>query len=378
MNEIISAGPLPAIDSLHAWGIAVIHAFQTIACPAITALAQAFTFLGEPWIYLAVIPLLFWCVDERRGARVALALLISNGIVSAIKVTLAVPRPGRFDPSVELITPPDPWSTPSGHSSGSAVLWPLAMLDRNRYEAGTNGRAAKRLAPRLAPRLAVAIGIPLLVGLSRVYLGVHYPTDVLFGWAIGAAFSLTVLIGLPALKALAEAGDADGAAGNPVARVWRSLAAYRESTGRSFRSFKLALAALVAFALNALNPADSSMGGAVFGFAAGYIILTDTGSRDDEKRSLPRFSARDGKIPQKALRLVLGVAALVGLYIGLKRVLPGELSPYYSLCRFIRYGLLGLWVSLGAPLAFAKIGLAGKPAAGTGAGIAPRDADKAE
>lgn len=364
MNEISAAGALPAIDAMHAWGIAVIHAFQTIACPALTLLAQAFTFLGEPWIYLAVIPLLFWCVDERRGAHVALALLISNGIVNAIKVSLAVPRPGRFDPSVELITPPDPWSTPSGHSSGSAVLWPLAMLDRNQHEAG-NG-AGGITARRLAPRVAIAIGFPLLVGLSRVYLGVHYPTDVLFGWAIGAAFSIAVLIGLPALKAFTGTGAPDGTgtlSGNPIARVWRSLEAYRESTGRSFRSFKLAGAALVAFALNAANPADSSMGGAVFGFAAGYIILTDKGSQDEGKRSLPRFSARDGNIPRKALRLVLGVAALVALYIGLSRVLPGVSSPYYSLCRFLRYGLLGLWVSLGAPLAFVKIGLAGKPAA---------------
>ena len=347
MNEIIAAGPAPAIDAMHAWGIAVIRAFQTIACPAMTAVAKAITFIGEPWTYLAVIPLIFWCIDERRGARVALALLVSNGIVSAIKVSLAVPRPGRFDPSVELVAPPDPWSTPSGHSSGTAVLWPLAMLDRDRRSG------------RFALRLAIAIGIPLLVGLSRVYLGVHYPTDVLFGWAIGAAFSLTVLIGLPALKAIANAESPEG---NPIARVWRSLSEYRESTGRSFRSFKLAGAALVAFALNAANPGDSSMGGAVFGFAAGYIILTDNGSRESGKRTLPRFSARDGNLPLKALRLVLGVVALAALYIGLKRVLPGVSSPYYSLCRFIRYGLLGLWVSLGAPLAFAKIGLAGKPA----------------
>lgn len=342
-----SAHASPAMDALFAWGIAVIHAFQHVASPALTAFARAVTCLGEPWAYLAILPFVFWCLDEKRGARLGLSVLLANGIVGALKVNLAVPRPGTIDPSVELITPPDPWSTPSGHAAGSAVLWPVLALDgRKNRDSGT--RAGNR-AGSFACRLSVALTVPLLVGLSRVYLGVHYPTDVLFGWGIGALFSIAVIVLLPYLGKLASAASDDPESRvNPLARIRRSLDASRAASGGSFRSFKLALAAIAGFALNAATPGDSSMGGAVFGFALGYIFLTEGA----------RFSARSGSTLQKALRFALGLAVLALLYVGLKRVLPGVSSPYYSLCRFVRYGLLGFWVTFGAPLAFVRLGLA--------------------
>lgn len=331
------------MDALFAWGIAVIHAFQQVASPALTVLARAVTFLGEPWVYLAILPFVFWCVSEKRGARLGLSVLLANGIVGALKVNLAIPRPGTIDPSVELITPPDPWSTPSGHSAGSAVLWPVLALD-GRKKSDTGNSAGS-----LAGRLSVALVIPLLVGLSRVYLGVHFPTDVFFGWGIGALFSIFVIALLPALGNLASAGSDDPESRvNPIARIHRSIDAHRAASGGSFRSFKLALAAIAGFALNAATPGDSSMGGAVFGFALGYVFLTEG----------TRFSARSGSALQKAIRYALGLAVLAVLYVGLKRVFPGASSPYYSLCRFVRYGLLGFWVTFGAPLAFVRLGLA--------------------
>lgn len=343
-----TAQAAPFMDPILAWGLAVIHAFQSISSPTLTAFARAVTFLGEPWIYLAVLPLVYWCVDERRGFRLAMALFLANGIVNGLKTRLAVPRPGTRDPLVELIARPKSWSTPSGHAAESATLWPILAL---------SGGTTARRAYRLSIRLSVALGVPLLVGLSRVYLGVHYPTDVLFGWAIGALFSTAVLVMLPALErhpafAPVMREDATGA----LASVRRSLDAYRAASGKTFISLKLALAAAVAFALNALCPEDSSMGGAVFGFAAGYILLTAgkiPGASPDA-----RFSARTGTAMRKAARVAVGIVVLIGLSIALKRALPGVASPYYTLARFIRYGLLGLWASWGAPVVFLRTGLA--------------------
>ncbi len=353
-----SAHASPAMDALFAWGIAVIHAFQLVASPALTVFARAVTFLGEPWVYLAILPFVFWCVNEKRGARLGLSVLLASGIVGSLKVNLAIPRPGTIDPSVELITPPDPWSTPSGHAAGSAVLWPVLALGGRKND--DSDRAGKR-AGNLACRLSVALGIPLLVGLSRVYLGVHYPTDVLFGWAIGAVFSIFVIALLPALGNLAQAGSDDPESRvNLIARIHRSIDAHRASSGGSFRSFKLALAAIAAFALNAATPGDSSMGGAVFGFALGYIFLTEkkaaASTAGDSNGA--RFSARSGSALQKAIRCALGLAVLAVLYVGLKKAFPGDSSPYYSLLRFIRYGLLGFWVTFGAPITFVRLGLA--------------------
>jgi membrane-associated phospholipid phosphatase len=353
MYELSSAAQAASIpfEAILVWGLGIIRAIQTHANPALTLAARAVTFLGEPWPYLAVLPFILWCVDERRGFRLAASVIVANGVVNALKVGLSVPRPGALDPSVELVAPPDPWSTPSGHSAGAATLWPILALGRR---AAGEGR-------ELA--LAISFGIPFLVGLSRVYLGVHYPTDVLFGWAIGATVSLTALVAIPALERTPLFSRAvDPEARGFLAGIRRSLDAHREATGRSARSFKLLAAAVVAFALNAACPEDSSMGGAFFGLAVGYILLTD-GKGDEDSRGR-RFSARDGSIAQKAVRLALGLAALAVLYVGLKRVLPGVSSPYYTLARFTRYAILGLWASWGAPLAFSRLGLAdtAKPA----------------
>ncbi len=349
MYELSAAAQAASVpfEAILAWGLAVIRALQAHSSPALTLAARAITFLGEPWPYLAILPFVFWCVDERRGFRLAASVVVATGVVNAFKVGLSVPRPGTLDPTVQLVTPPDPWSTPSGHSAGAATLWPILALGSR--PAG-KGRAGA---------LAVALGIPFLVGVSRVYLGVHYPTDVLFGWAIGATVSLLALVGIPALvRTPLFARSVDPEARGFLAGLRRSLEAHREATGRSARSFKLLAAAVVAFALNAACPEDSSMGGAFFGLAVGYILLAD---RKESPTGQPkRFSAKEGGLARKAGRLALGLAVLALLYVGLKRVLPGVSSPYYILARFLRYALLGLWASWGAPLAFLKLGLAGR------------------
>ena len=323
-------------SAILAWGLEVIRAFQAWGNPAITDIAKLITKIGGPLPYLAIVAAIFWCVDEKRGFKLGVAVFLSNGINVSIKNTLQVPRPFTVDPAVQLTPIHDPWSTPSGHSQNTAAFWPTLLL------------GWKKGARAYAPRLALAIAIPLLVGLSRVYLGVHYPTDVAFGWALGALVSFSLVFLAPLLKSRYESS------GGAVAKLRDYFARARAESGRSLKSPKLALAAAAALILNATSHGDSSMGGALFGFAAGYIVLTD---RDEG--GAPRFSAASGSIAQKAIRFALGLAGFFLLYIALKRFLPGANSPHYELCRFLRYGILGFWLSALAPMAFLKLKLAG-------------------
>jgi len=340
MAEMTALVPAPGgpLDAMYAWGLSVIHALQGAENPVITIIARGFTMLGGPVFYLIAIPVLLWCVDERRGFRIGMAVFVSNGLNVALKRNLRVPRPFMVDPSVGLIGETG-YSTPSGHSQNGAVLWPLLL--------GT--WKGKWLG--VGVRVALAIALPLCIGASRVYLGVHYPTDVFLGWAIGGVISVITLFAMPAVERAFAASR-----GDMITGIRESLKSYREATGRSFRSFKFALAAIVAFALNATSQGDSSMGGLVFGFAAGYILLTD-GAKDGTSDG-ERFSAGKGSLPKKAARLAIGFAGLAALYLGLKELLPGEASQYYVLCRFLRYGLVGLWGSWGAPQVFRRIKLA--------------------
>lgn len=108
------------------------------------------------------------------GRKAAFALAASHLLVQALKRTIARPRP-QLPPGVYcLATAPDRFSFPSGHAAAALSI-------------------ALGVAPVLgAPLGGVAITVALVVGFSRCYLGVHYPGDVLAGWALallGIAFS---------------------------------------------------------------------------------------------------------------------------------------------------------------------------------------------
>jgi undecaprenyl-diphosphatase len=99
----------------------------------------------------------------------ALTLTISHGLVEVVKRTIVRPRP-RLPVGLEwLVQPPDRFSFPSGHAAAAmAIALPLAL--------GLG-----------LPGGLLVLALAVLVGISRCYLGVHYPGDVLAGWTIALA-----------------------------------------------------------------------------------------------------------------------------------------------------------------------------------------------
>jgi membrane-associated phospholipid phosphatase len=114
------------------------------------------------------------------SGRVRLALIVAAVLIGAalftdhVKDLVERPRPPG-EPLVSAVG----YSFPSGHTLNSTVTYGLVALVA----------ARSRLPPALR-RIAVAVGVivPAMVGLSRIALGVHYPSDVLAGWLGGLAF----------------------------------------------------------------------------------------------------------------------------------------------------------------------------------------------
>jgi undecaprenyl-diphosphatase len=133
----------------------------------------SFAVLGLVVIVVAAFLLL---VRQYRAAIFVTLAVISGTILSTVsKIFFDRPRPP--DAVLRVFTS----SFPSGHATVSAVTYLtlgalLAYLSKDRRQG--------------AFCLGVAIAITLIVGVSRVYLGVHYPTDVLAGWSLGAAWAL--------------------------------------------------------------------------------------------------------------------------------------------------------------------------------------------
>lgn len=109
--------------------------------------------------------------DAARNAAIVLAL--SHVFVQLVKRTVNRPRPSVREATESLVAEPDRFSFPSGHSAAAmAVCFSYAMA---------------------FPALSVPlIGLAVLVGASRVFLGVHYPGDVVVGQALAIATALLV------------------------------------------------------------------------------------------------------------------------------------------------------------------------------------------
>jgi undecaprenyl-diphosphatase len=124
---------------------------------------------------------------ERREAVAWLAVGVGAAVLpELLKPLVARPRPALWP----WLIPTSGYSFPSGHAVAGAALYPLlgwmALRPRGRGVAGY--------------LLGLAVG--LFVGLGRLYAGVHWPSDVLAGWALGVALSLGAVRWLSAPRAL--------------------------------------------------------------------------------------------------------------------------------------------------------------------------------
>ena len=170
-------------------------AFDTSILLALRVAGDTADPIGPPWfesvmrdltalgstVVLAIITLAtagFLFVTNRRKLALLLVLAVSLGTVlsNTLKFLVARPRPELVAHVVQVQT----MSFPSGHAMLSAVTY-LTIGALLAYD--QSGIRVKTYI------LGVAIFLSLLVGISRVYLGVHYPTDVLAGWAIGGAWA---------------------------------------------------------------------------------------------------------------------------------------------------------------------------------------------
>lgn len=148
-------------------------------------MVRDFTALGSTGVLtiitLGVVGWLMFSGKRRTAGLVLVAILCGVVFSSLLKVGFARPRPDLVPHSVAVFTN----SFPSGHAMMSAVIY----LTLGYLVARTQRAAALKVY-----LLFLALFLTLLVGLSRIYLGVHWPSDVLAGWAVGACWALLCLL----------------------------------------------------------------------------------------------------------------------------------------------------------------------------------------
>ncbi|MEM7436048.1 MAG: phosphatase PAP2 family protein [Myxococcota bacterium] len=176
----VNLGPIGADVAFLRW-------LESIRDPRWTAVMVEVTELGGTLGTAAVMTVAVLGLSLSRHRRAALYVLVtyvgSVLITRAAKVAFARPRPSSE--IVTAITEARSFSFPSGHALGTMVLYGSLVI------------AAMAIGNRRATRLSVALAAVVIpwVGVSRCYLGVHFGSDVVAGWALGLAWlNLTLLL----------------------------------------------------------------------------------------------------------------------------------------------------------------------------------------
>jgi len=326
------------MDNLLNSGLQLIQWFQALGT-WLLPLMKFFTFLGSIQFYLLVAPLILWCIDAKLGIRLGLFLMINATVNAALKVAFHQPRPYWYSSSVKVFgSAENSFGAPSGHAQNAVIVW------------GT-------LADRIKTRAAWIVGLIFIfmIGISRLYLALHFPQDILLGWLFGAIMLWVFLrCEKPVVSWIKKFTI-------PIQIVLIFL-------------FSLGLVLLVVFpqlllgswtipddwVKNAsfafpgeplINPLSFSnlltSTGAFFGLAAGWIWIDALGG----------FSIK-GQWYKRLARYILGVVGVLILYKGLGYFLPeAETLVSYTL-HYLQYALIGFWMSGVAPWLFITLKLA--------------------
>jgi len=316
--------------------IPIIQNLQSLG-EGFVGIMKLFTFLGNEEFYLILFPILFWCVDNSLGFRSGVILLISGCVNTYFKWIFRLPRPYWISSDVVAHTSETSFGAPSGHSQNAVAMWGLiAASIRKPWAWG------------------VAIFLIFMIGLSRIVLGVHFFLDVITGWTLGALV-LWVFLRL-----------------EPTVGKWIAHKNVRVKVGLSFLASTglIAIAVLILWALSywevpihwmqnaqlAIPDAEPisplaissviSNAAVLFGVSAGYVIMNQMGG----------FKTQ-GKFSQQIIKYGIGIIGVLLIWLGLDIIFPEGVTISALIFRYVRYGLAGLWISLGAPWIFIKLKL---------------------
>lgn len=285
---------------------------EGVRTPFLDQFFQFITYFGQELIILAVICTLYWCVDKRFAYQLGFTYFTAGLFVQTLKITFRIPRPWILDPGFHpvesAVAGATGYSFPSGHTQGGTSLFaPLALNARKNWQ-------------KILCILAF-----LLIGLSRMYLGVHTPKDVLVSMGISLLFSWLVY-------------------------HYRSFLV--DSTAH-IRSIALVLCALSIFVciysllllsngtIDTHYASDCCKAGAAgLGFAAGFYL---------ERTYLNFDTHTSGKITQAA-KLFIGLGITLFLKSGMKALFVPSIP-----LKMLEYFILVLWVIVIYPYCFTRI-----------------------
>ena len=289
----------------------IMYFFSNIHSPVLDTIAQILTILGEEYVIIAVAMIFFWCIDKKKGFASFFSMLVALNLMNIVKVIVKFPRPWTVLKDLNVVRKETAtgYSFPSGHATMSSSFYgSLAMMFKTKHVR------------------IICTSLVIIISLLRVYLCAHWPIDVIFG--IGLGFICALIFS-------------------------RFAIAFQENVKKKAKHMEIGaavmlIAGLVVAILCDMNQIDPAMNQDL------YVGLAITGSCllfSTIEQVTIAFKI-DGTALQKVVRYILGMAGIMLLLIGLKKVLPEG-----AVFRYMRYAVTGLWAVWLFPLIGKKIGL---------------------
>lgn len=300
----------------------LLYVLEGLRTPVGDAFFSLITHLGEETLFIVAGLLVFWCIDKWEGYYLLSVGLTGTVINQFLKLWFRIPRPWVKDPSFTIVesarAEATGYSFPSGHTQSSVGVF------------GSAARWHRQKAVRL-----VCILLCVLVPLSRMYLGVHTPADVL----VGSGMALALVLGLK--KPMLEGND---------------------------RNMKLLIAGMLAMAVGLLLyvelypfPADVDAHNLLSGRKNAYTMLGCLVGAAviyvGEKRYV-NFETKAVWWAQ-VLKVVLGLALVLLVKEGLRAPLDTLFGGHLG-ARAVRYFLIVLTAGFFWPMTFRRFGKLGE------------------
>ncbi len=292
---------------------------------------QAITALGYEQFFVLLLPTIYWCLDQAVGLRMGIALLLGTNLNTFFKFLFHNPRPFWIGDNIVVYSHESSFGLPSGHAQVAASVWGwLAVEVKKRWFTIT------------------AIVLIFLIGFSRLYLGVHFLSDVLLGWLLGG---LLVLLMARLRGPVGRWFDGLSLGAKLVWILVSTVVMTLLVLGARWLSSGWTMQADWAARAGEVDPFDLNgvftISGTWLGMLGGYVLLMENKGR---------FLAGQGGW-RRIARFFAGLVGIGVLYAGLGQLFPDNADFISYALRVVRYVLIGLWVSWWGPVVFEKLGL---------------------
>jgi membrane-associated phospholipid phosphatase len=283
------------------FGTQLIKMLQSFFSTQLSSVFEAITLLGDGTVLVGLSAAIYWCFDKSCGRLVTYVLLFGAYLNFFLKVFIPWPRPPadlRLAEKSEAS-----YGFPSGHAQNSTTFWTWTTLNFR-----------KRILGLLGVIVVVAVGI------SRIYLGLHYLAQVIGGWAFGVAVAC---FGLVLVQHIPHRNDR------------------MRAMPQVLFAFSTLIPLVIAFMLGAANQIDpGQIGGYLFGFSLGALA----------EDKYVHFTV-DISTAQRILRLAIGGALTGLLVLALQPILPDA----YLVPTFVSSVIRGLFVAAIVPAVFTRM-----------------------